>query len=359
MKNENTAPPAIKAEFPNWARARRGSHNPDRQTNPVWAWLAETGLSAYSAHEAAGSGEKQERGWCFERFGQSETLLADGKRVLIGGEHEDFCDPDFYIYNDVVIFEEGRVTAIFGYPAADFPPTDFHSATLVGDQIVIIGRLGYVEDRADDITPVFALNLDDYSISELKTSGNQPAWMHKHSAILDETGEAIICEGGVTTHTATGHVIENIGKWRLCLKSGEWSLVSEKYWNRWLLMRGDESPNELWEIEQISSAKKSKRIDKYVREMTVKLAKRGHVPNADLYERRYAPNVEGFDVIEIDFRSHVVTFEKSRIRFDEQYDSILVTVERSRGPEAEADLILHYTNVFAELEGVPYKAVKL
>ncbi len=327
----------------------------------MWVWLAEAGFSAYTAHDVAGSGKKQEPGWCFSRYGQSETLLEDGRRVFIGGEHEDFYDPDFFIYNDVVVFEEDRVTEIFGYPTADFPPTDFHSATLVNDRIVIIGRLGYSEDRADDITPVFVLSLDDYSMSEMKTSGQQPAWMHKHSATLDEAGEAIICEGGVTTHAATGQVIENIGNWRLCLNSGEWSLVGEKSWSRWLLMRSDETPNELWELGQVSWATKSKIVDKYAREIQEKFAERGHVANVKLYDERYEPNVEVFNIEEDedDFRSHVVQFGNSRIRFDEQYDSVLVTFERDEGAEAEGSLISHYTKVFGELEGVPYKAVKL
>lgn len=38
--------------------------------------------------------------WCFNRFGATRTKLPDGRTVCIGGEHEDFYDPDFYIYND-------------------------------------------------------------------------------------------------------------------------------------------------------------------------------------------------------------------------------------------------------------------
>ena len=41
--------------------------------------------------------------WCFSRFGTSLTELPDGRFVQIGGEHEDFYDPDFCIYNDVTV----------------------------------------------------------------------------------------------------------------------------------------------------------------------------------------------------------------------------------------------------------------
>ena len=37
--------------------------------------------------------------WCFERAGATLTQLPDGREVRIGGEHEDFYDPDFCIYN--------------------------------------------------------------------------------------------------------------------------------------------------------------------------------------------------------------------------------------------------------------------
>jgi hypothetical protein len=34
-----------------------------------------------------------------QRFGQSLTLLPDCRAVQIGGEHEDWYDADFCIYN--------------------------------------------------------------------------------------------------------------------------------------------------------------------------------------------------------------------------------------------------------------------
>ncbi|MEM6539316.1 MAG: hypothetical protein AAF668_16510 [Pseudomonadota bacterium] len=352
---------AIKAAFSEWALAKRGSENPQRQTNPVWAWLAETRLWPHKSHELAGAGSKQEPGWCFCRYGQSETLLEDGRTVFIGGEHEDFYDPDFYIYNDVTVFEDGRVSEVFGYPTTVFPPTDFHSATLLNGRIIIVGRLGYPEDRSEDTTPAFVLRLDDFTIRELKTSGDQPAWMHEHSAKLDETGEAIICEGGVVTLYETGRTIENIASWRLCLVTGAWSKVGEKPWSRWLLMRNDESPNELWELSQLSWAHKTKREDQFSREIRQKLAARGHEVNAELYEARYSPTVEVFEITEDsdDFRRHTVSYGRQKLRFDEQYDAILLTAECALAVEEEKALLEHYIAVFSELEGVPYKTVKI
>jgi hypothetical protein len=38
----------------------------------------------------------------------SLTLLPDGRAIQIGGEHEDYYDPDFCIYNDVFVHEPDR-----------------------------------------------------------------------------------------------------------------------------------------------------------------------------------------------------------------------------------------------------------
>jgi len=54
--------------------------------------------------------------WCFERFGKSETTLPEGRVVHIAGEHEDHYDPDFYIYNDVIVIGRDGSIAITGYP---------------------------------------------------------------------------------------------------------------------------------------------------------------------------------------------------------------------------------------------------
>ena len=73
--------------------------------------------------------------WCFDRFGQSMTILPDGRRIFIAGEHEDWYDPDFFIYNDVVVIStNGDIEHIFGYPIEVFPPTDFHAAAYVPTQ---------------------------------------------------------------------------------------------------------------------------------------------------------------------------------------------------------------------------------
>jgi hypothetical protein len=114
-------------------------------TNPVWAWFIENGLGAYAANKTFGGPPSNEAGpcWCSARYGQTETKLSDGRIIKIGGEHEDYYDPDFYIYNDVIVYDGDRNVEILGYPEEVFPPTDFHTANLVEGRIIIIGSLSY------------------------------------------------------------------------------------------------------------------------------------------------------------------------------------------------------------------------
>jgi len=124
--------------------------------------------------------------WCFQRFGESKTVLDDGRTVYIGGEHEAYYDPDFCIYNDVVVRDkrDGSIR-IFLYPREVFPPTDFHSATLVDDeQIFILGCLGYSDERVLGRTPVYRLDCRTYAIHRVETTGDGPGRIWKHRALL-------------------------------------------------------------------------------------------------------------------------------------------------------------------------------
>jgi hypothetical protein len=42
--------------------------------------------------------------WCSDRIFGTETTLSDGQVVQIGGEYEDEYDPDFVVYNDVIVY---------------------------------------------------------------------------------------------------------------------------------------------------------------------------------------------------------------------------------------------------------------
>jgi hypothetical protein len=129
---------------------RRGTRNPELMDFVFWKYMIKTRQSAWKARSLFGDAEYRhgDQVWTFDRFGMSRTKLPDGRFIFVGGEHEDFYDPDFYIYNDVIVRTPDKDILIYGYPEQTFPSTDFHSATLVGSIIYLIGCLGYPEHRA-------------------------------------------------------------------------------------------------------------------------------------------------------------------------------------------------------------------
>ena len=135
--------------------------------------------------------------WCADRFGQSLTFLPDGRIVQVAGEHEDFGDPDFCIYNDVFVHDVDGSITIYGYPDDLFPPTDFHTATLVGEYIYLIGSVGYPGARGFDTTPVYRLDVVNFEIERLETSGESPGWIGRHRAKLLSPHEVCISDGKV------------------------------------------------------------------------------------------------------------------------------------------------------------------
>lgn len=171
-----------------------GATNPEEVSCPFWRDMVKLRYSAYGARHHYRDTEEADPVWSFNRYGQSITLLPDGRVIEIAGEHEDYYDPDFYIYNDVVVSDGDGGFTIYGYPRDVFPPTDFHTATLVDDQIYIIGNLGYPWDRVIDETPVYCLNGHTFVITKLVTSGQQPGWISNHQAML--TNNQIHVTGG-------------------------------------------------------------------------------------------------------------------------------------------------------------------
>jgi hypothetical protein len=214
----------------------RGTANPSVMDKPFWKYMIARGGSAYSARQLFHNKEDLAKEseleyvkypdwpsdpvWCFSRFGGTVTKLPDGRCVHIGGEHEDFYDPDFCIYNDVVVIATPQLSnlatssipedgiaddyeipssrfiapeniTIYGYPLDVFPPTDFHTSTYVCDPrsgkefIYIIGGLGYEGSASRDQTDVHRLDLSDFSIQRLETIGAKPlGGTHRHNAEL-------------------------------------------------------------------------------------------------------------------------------------------------------------------------------
>ena len=305
--------PAITPELFRERRSPRfGRSNPERMNNPAWEWIIRSGLSAYEVNQRLNGPDSCDAGpcWCFQRFGQSSTSLPDGRVVLIGGEHEDYYDSDFYIYNDVVMRHPDGRLEIFGYPKDVFPPADFHSANLVGREIIIIGCLGYPEQRKVGATPVFRLDLDTFAISSVTTSGDAPGWIHEHTATLSDDGTSLLVRGGkVDRGLQAGSSVANLDDWQLHLAAGDWERLSERCWRRWEVRRKDGRPNHLWQFQQalwMEQLGLGKGSEDQLGELTDALSlpsleeELGVRPDLGLFARLYRPNVAHEKMVEIE-----------------------------------------------------------
>ncbi|WP_306046374.1 hypothetical protein [Nioella sp. MMSF_3534] len=204
--------------------AQRGTRNPQPCDNPFFLNQIRTFHTAYWGAKSAGRDPADRRGihpiFSFDRFGRTVTRLPDGRFVLIAGEHEDSYDSDFCIYNDVCVLDGDGNVDYFLYPVEDFPPTDFHSATLLDDHILIIGCLGYRTQRQDGVAPVLRLDLETWRVTPVDTTGDNPGWIHRHRAELVD-GQ-IIVSGGCTEPGFRA----NPDRFALTLKTMRWHRIS-------------------------------------------------------------------------------------------------------------------------------------
>jgi hypothetical protein len=237
-------------------RPRFGATNPELMHMAFWEWMIcggedisrvredpkFRGFGSYYARDVFKASASSEDGpvWTFARYGATRTQLADGRVVCIGGEHEDFYDPDFCIYNDVVVLTPANRVEIYGYPPEVFPPTDFHTATLVENRLFIIGSLGYQNARNSGETLVHIVNLPGYEISRMLTSGEAPGWIHDHAAEFDPDG-AITIHGGriVVEHNGKQVFQRNFDDYSLNISSGIWRRLTNRKWHQFNVRQED------------------------------------------------------------------------------------------------------------------------
>jgi hypothetical protein len=237
-----------------WRSPRIGQGNPHRMTNHVWAWLARAHeLSAYQANALFEGPSSMLVGpaWCNARFGQSTTTLPDGRTLRIGGEHEDHYDPDFFIYNDVQVEDGAGGVEIYGYAYDAFGPTDFHTASLVGDAIFVVGNLSYPARRRSGTTPVVRLDTKTLAFDAVPTAGTPPGWLSRHAAALSADGGAIVVSGGKLEAERDGaHVyVDSPDDWSLDLGTMRWSRLTDRRWEEWELRRADGKSNGLFDLD--------------------------------------------------------------------------------------------------------------
>lgn len=215
-----------KEDYEQGKRPHFGSDNPTKYYNRYREAMIRCGWNGYGAREhfkdPYGTSHRDPV-WCMDRLGQSLTAMPDGRLILVAGEHEDSSDPDFCIYNDVIVVHPGGQIEMFTYPKEVFPPTDFHTATLIGRSIYLIGSLGYGVDRHPGATPVYRLDTEYYSIEKLKTTGDSPGHIYEHRATLVDG--SIQVQGGreITSVNGQQNIVAMTGTYRLNLDSLAWS----------------------------------------------------------------------------------------------------------------------------------------
>lgn len=299
--------------FLEWRDARRGASNPEKQTNPWWTWVMQQELSGWGANNVFGgpSSFGGNPAWCFERFGTSQTMLPDGRVVSIAGEHEDYYDPDFYIYNDLIVTLPDGHVEMYGYPKEIFAPTDFHSATLVDKHIVVIGNVGYADERRVGYTPVVRFDLDSWWCKTIEAHGEGPGWISKHRAALCDDGNSLLVTGGQVYRDGADGFVENNHDWKLDCATWRWSLVTRRCWQQIRFSREDGKSNHLFEIGMTRSKKEHGWGDaeQDEKDLTEKL---GIPPNYELHEVLFHPDIAD-EVVESDDEDEFGVF---RIRKD-------------------------------------------
>lgn len=219
-------------------RTRDGTRNPEQVDNALWKqavrgdWSAPTlrrhlGIDleaehfrfdfAHSTYRNAAPGPF----WSWKRLGRTSTIMADGRIIHVGGEHGDAYDVNFCIYNDVVVEGPGQRLAMFLYPRAIFAPTDFHTATLVGDTIILIGGLGYKDLRQVSVTQVHKLDTGTMRTEPIETTGKGPGWISRHTAEQVSASTILVRDGSVQTQKAYE---KNMQVYLLDLANNRWSV---------------------------------------------------------------------------------------------------------------------------------------
>ncbi len=251
---------------------------------------------------------------------------------------------------------------IFGYPRTVFPPTDFHSATLVGNTIFIIGCLGYPDQRQPRTTPVSCLDLKTFAIRRFPTTGLAPNWLHRHSAELSADGLAIILKGGRCDS------VRNINDWKLWLDSGRWEQLTGRPWQIWQLQRADNHMIHLWQIRSqlMLQGLGQDPVPQQLREIQEKFGiptleeELGGPVDADAAQKIFQPPVE-FEPggASEQFGVHRIRVNGVTVRYEEDVHHIEVTVEGALPQKLINAIVTDLQGKLTLLEGSPCLAKRV
>ncbi len=296
-----------KSDYNAWEFPRVGDNNPTKVKSKVWEYGVSSRLNAYSLCKEFKKYTYDDRvaRWSFDRLGKSVTFLADGREIHIAGEHEDHYDPDFYIYNDVTVVNIDGSIDFYLYPKNVFIPTDFHTATLVDDKIIIIGNLSYGRYRKEGYTQVYELDIKRFRIEKKETTGEMPGWIHSHKSKLS-SDNSIIIENGLIDN-GKSFFETNVDKWELDLETYRWKRLTKKIKKQIFFQRKDGGFNNLFDIHLVVLYDKDD-----AKELQKLKNKLGHMPDLELYEELYN-----------------FSFDNCNVANRDDYNNIIVTVDNA------------------------------
>jgi hypothetical protein len=346
--------------FAQWRSPRFGRTNPERMNNPFWEWMIRTRLNAYLGNEKLGGPSSCDAGptWCFTRFGQSHTTLPDGREIFIAGEHEDFYDSDFFIYNDVIVKHPDGQIDIFGYPREEFPPTDFHTATLDGDKIIIIGSLGYPAERKPGVTQIFTLDPATMKIAPRESSGAKPGWIFEHQAKLSDDGSLVIVTGGQIAREPNTFV-DNIDEWELDLQTMTWQRLTARKWPRFSVYRSDQKRNSLWEVTSALRYRDFKGLQELFQKLVPEFeSEHGCKLDFGLAATLFRPHVphEPIELAEDEsWKRWAILVNGIRVTYRDEGHEVVITAEGELAPSLAKSIAMDFRDKMSRLENRPYK----
>lgn len=348
--------------------------NPTKLTNLYWQLIVKFNMSPYgiiktmpellktndetctnySVTSSLNNIETRNQLWGMQRMGQSQTVLEDGRTILIGGEYEDYYDPHFCIYNDVIVIHPNGNIDVFGYPLSVFPCTDFHSATLVGDEIWLIGSMGYQAEREFSQTQVYKLNIHSYKISKVETV-NSMGWINSHQAVYRD-GQ-IIVSGGRIIEQGVMPMYENKDDWALNLKTLIWTNLTNKPWHCFFVSRSDSHFLNLDEYKALAHSFLLNKTD-YEQKYQDLASSIGIYPDLVLYDSLFIPPIaHSLDDGHLKYNEQAVIIDEVRVRYVDEGQSIQVYIEGDL-PEKSIQLIKsNLKHKLEKLENAPCQVV--
>jgi len=358
-------PSMITAElFTQWRAARTGTGNPERMTNPVWVWLArQPEITAYQAskHFGGDDGIGRPAGWTNQRFGQTITVLPDGRTLAIAGEHEDSYDPDFWIYNDVIVTAPNGEVEIYGYDRDAFPPTDFHSATLVGDHIYLVGNLGYLDSRKQR-TQVLRMHTGTLAVERLETTGEDPGWLSEHEATHTDDGSCItVSRGQCETKRGDRRFLRDaIDDYVLDLTTLIWTRLTDRRWQQFELERSDGRIGNLWDIAQLADYVERPDDAFYVQQAAQHRERLGREPDLGAWRSRFQPPVPHEQIPRgDDWRIHRIRVDGTIVRYVDSHRGARVVFEGPVPASFVSAIIDDLRTKLSRADASPYTAVSL